>query len=145
MTLVRIGADIRKLLDAQGFSKAESVLSEWNLTPDFTERERARLQGMDNAAFIGAALIYLQDSAVDRAHFYRGDAAWMGLFGLQGEYFKTANTFRATGAMLQTPERLQLWSVTFGFAAIAGRSRDGKSVQVLISNYQIPENYQPPP
>ena len=88
--MVRIGADIRKLLDAQGFSKTESVLSEWNLTPDFTERERARLQGMDNAAFMGDALIYLQDSAVDRAHFYRGDAAWMGLFGLHGEYFKTA-------------------------------------------------------
>jgi xylan 1,4-beta-xylosidase len=144
--MVRIGADIRKLLDAQGFSKTESVLSEWNLSPDFTERERARLQGMDNAAFMGDVLIYLQDSAVDRAHFYRGDAAWMGLFGPHGEYFKTANTFRATGAMLQTPERLQLSGAdTFGFAAIAGRSRDGKSVQVLISNYQIPDNYQPPP
>jgi xylan 1,4-beta-xylosidase len=144
--MVRIGADIRKLLAAQGFSKTESILSEWNLSPDFTERERARLQGMENAAFIGAVLIYLQDSAVDRAYFYRGDAAWMGLFGLQGEYFKTANTFRATGAMLQTPERISLTGAdTFGFAAIAGRSRDGKSVQVLISNYQIPENYQPPP
>ena len=50
--------------------------------------------------------IYLQDSAVDLAHFYRGDAAWMGLFGLHGEYFKTAYTFRATGTMLKTPERL---------------------------------------
>jgi xylan 1,4-beta-xylosidase len=144
--MVRIGSDIRKLLDAQGFLKAESVLSEWNLTPDFTEQERARLQGMENAAFIGAALIYLQDSAVDRAHFYRGDAAWMGLFGQQGEYFKTAHTFRATGAMLQTPERLTLTGAdTFGFAVIAGRSHDGKAVQVLISNYQIPANYQPPP
>jgi xylan 1,4-beta-xylosidase len=144
--MVRIGADIRKLLDAHGFSKAESVLSEWNLTPDFTERERARLQGAENAAFIGATLIYLQDSAVDHAYFYRGDAAWMGLFGLQGEYFKAANTFRATGEMLQTPQRLNLTGAdTFGFAAIAGRSGDGKSVRVLISNYQVPANYQPPP
>jgi xylan 1,4-beta-xylosidase len=144
--MVRIGADIRKLLDAKGFLRAESVLSEWNLTPDFSERERARLQGMENAAFIGTALIYLQDSAVNQAYFYRGDAAWMGLFGLQREYFKTAHTFRATGAMLQTPERLALTGAdTFGFAALAGRSHDGKSVQVLISNYQIPANYQPPP
>jgi xylan 1,4-beta-xylosidase len=143
--MVRIGADIRRLLDTQGFPKAESVLSEWNLTPDFTERERARLQGMENAAFIGAALIYMQDSAVDRAHFYRGDAAWMGLFGLRGQYFKTAHAFRATGALLETPERLALSGAdTLGFAAIAGRSRDGKSVQVLISNYQIPANYQAP-
>jgi xylan 1,4-beta-xylosidase len=144
--MVRIGADIRKLLDTKGFPKAESVLSEWNLTPDFTEGERARLQGIENAAFIGTAMIYLQDSAVDLAHFYRGDAAWMGLFGVHREYFKTAYTFRATGTMLQTPERLALTGAdTFGFSAIAGRSHDGKSVQVLISNYQIPANYQPPP
>ena len=144
--MVRIGADIRELLDTHGFPKAESVLSEWNLSPDFTERERARLQGIENAAFIGAALIYLQDSAVDHAHFYRGDAAWMGLFGPQGEYFKTANTFRATGAMLQSQQRLNLTGAdTLGFAAIAGRSRDGKLVQILISNYQIPENYQAQP
>jgi xylan 1,4-beta-xylosidase len=143
---VRIGDDIRKLLDANGFRQTESILSEWNLTPDFTERERARLQGMENAAFVGDSLIYMQDSAIDLAHFYRGDAAWMGLFGLHGEYFKPAYTFRATGAMLKTPERLNLSGAdTFGFAAMAGRSRDGKTVQVLISNYEIPANYQPPP
>ncbi len=41
--VVRIGDDIRKLLDANGFRQTESILSEWNLTPDFTERERARI------------------------------------------------------------------------------------------------------
>jgi hypothetical protein len=144
--IVRIGEDIRKLLDANGFQHAESVLSEWNLTPDFTERERARLRGMENAAFVGDVLIYLQDSAIDLAHFYRGDAAWMGLFGLHGEYFKPANTFHAAGAMLKTPQRIALTGAdTFGFAAIAGRSRDSKTVQVLISNYEIPANYNPPP
>jgi len=143
--MVRIGDDIRKLLDANGFRNAESVLSEWNLTPDFTERERARLQGMENAAFVGDVLIYLQASAVDRAQFYRGDAAWMGLFGLHGEYFKPAYTFRATGEMLKTPERVELTGAdTFGFAAIAGRSPDGKTVQVLISNYEIPADYKAP-
>jgi hypothetical protein len=99
---------------------------------------------MENAAFVGTSLIYLQDSAIDLAYFYRGDAAWMGLFGLHGEYFKPAYTFRATGAMLKTPERLNLTGAdTFGFASIAGRSRDGNTVQVLISNYEIPANYQP--
>lgn len=144
--VVRIGEDIRKLLDENGFQHAESVLSEWNLTPDFTEHEQARLRGIENAAFVGDVLIYLQDSAIDLAHFYRGDAAWMGLFGLHGEYFKPAYTFRATGAMLKTPQRIALTGAdTFGFAAIAGRSRDSKTVQVLISNYEIPANYNPPP
>jgi hypothetical protein len=47
--------------------------------------------------------------------------------------------------MLKTPERLDLTGAdTFGFAAIAGRSHDGKTVQVLISNYEIPADYKAP-
>jgi hypothetical protein len=47
-------------------------------------------------------------------------------------------------AMLDTPERLHLTgSDTFGFAALAGRSTDGKTVRVLISNYQIPPDFKP--
>lgn len=142
----RIGQEIRKILDAHGFAKATSVLSEWNLTPDFTEPEKARLQGVVNAAFIGDVLIYLQDAPVDMAQFYRADAAWMGLFGLKGEYFKPAYTFVAAGKMLATPERLELSGAdTIGLAALAGVSKDRKTVQILISNYEIPANYQPRP
>ncbi|HUK26277.1 MAG TPA: hypothetical protein VLV49_16975 [Terriglobales bacterium] len=141
---VRIGKELRSLLDAKGFSKAESILSEWNLSADFTEDEKAILQGADNAAYIGAVMVYLQDAPIDRAQFYRGDAAWMGLFGLHGEYFKTAYAFKAMAEMLATPQRLKVTgSDTFGFAALAGRSADGKTVQVVISNYQIPPDYQP--
>jgi xylan 1,4-beta-xylosidase len=141
---VRIGQELRSLLDAKGFRNAESILSEWNLSADFTDGEKEVLQGAVNAAYVGAVLIYLQDSAIDRAQFYRGDSTWMGLFGPGREYFKTAFTFKATAAMLNTPERLDLTgSDTFGFAALAGRSPDGKTVQVLISNYEIPPDYQP--
>ena len=135
----RIGAEIRKILNDNGFAKAESILSEWNLTPDFTDPEKPRLQGMENAAFIGDVLIYLQDSSVDMAQFYRADAAWMGLFDLHGDYFKTAYAFLAGGKMLSTPQRLELrGSDTIGLAALAGRSSDGDIVQILISNYEIP-------
>jgi len=102
------------------------------------------LQGIENAAFIEDVLIYLQDSPVDMAHFYRADAAWMGLFDLQGQYFKPAYAFLAAGKMLSTPQRLELsGSDTIGFAALAGRSSDGKTVQILISNYEIPANHHP--
>jgi xylan 1,4-beta-xylosidase len=140
----RIASDIRQLLDDNGFRKSESILSEWNLTPDFTEPERPRLQGVENAAFMGNVLTYLQDSSVDRAHFYRADGAWMGLFGAHGEYLKPAFTFLATGKMLATPQRLEASGADAdGFAVLAGRSGDGKTVQVLISNYEIPANYKP--
>jgi len=142
----RIGSEIRRILDEHGFRKAESVLSEWNLTPDFTEPERPRLQGIENAAFIGDVLIYLQDSTVNIVQFYRADAAWMGLFSLKGKYFKPAYAFLAAGKMLATLERLELSGAdTIGLAALAGRSKDGKSVQILISNYEVPANYQPRP
>jgi xylan 1,4-beta-xylosidase len=140
----RIAIELRKILNENGFPKAQSILSEWNLTPDFTEPEKARLQGIENAAFIGDVLIYLQDSPVDMAHFYRADAAWMGLFDLQGGYFKPAYAFLAMGKMFSTPQRLELsGSDTIGFAALAGRSSDGTTVQILISNYEIPVNYHP--
>ena len=140
---IRLARQIREILDTRGFPKAESILSEWNLTADFTDEEKARLQGADNAAYIGAVLSYLQDAPLDHAHFYRGDAAWMGLFDLKGQPFKTADTFRAVGQMLDTPKRLAVKGTdTFGFAALAGRSADGKTVQVLISNYAIAEGFK---
>jgi hypothetical protein len=140
---VRLAQQIRGILDTHGFPNAESILSEWNLTPDFTDNEKARLQGMDNAAYIGAVLSYFQDAPIDHAQFYRGDAAWMGLFSLQGQYFKTAYTFQAMGRMLDTPQRLPVTGTdTFGFAALAGRSADGNTVQILISNYAIPTGFK---
>ncbi|MGA2421429.1 MAG: hypothetical protein ABSG69_15240 [Candidatus Acidiferrum sp.] len=137
---VRLAKLIRELLDAHGFPKAESILSEWNLTPDFTEGEKLRLRGEENAAFIGAVLSYFQDAPIDHAHFYRGDGAWMGLFDLQGKPFKTAYAFKAMGKMLDTPQRVAVTGPdTFGFAALAGRSADGNTLQLLISNYAIPD------
>jgi xylan 1,4-beta-xylosidase len=141
---VRLAKKIRSVLDSHGFPKAESILSEWNLSADFTDAEKLTLQGVDNAAYVGAVLSYFQDAPIDHAQFYRGDGAWMGLFGPQGQYFKTAYTFQAMGKMLDTPQRLKVDGAdTFGFAAIAGRSADGNTVQIFVSNYAIPVGYQP--
>jgi hypothetical protein len=48
--------------------------------------------------------------------------------------------------MLKTPQRLAVAGAdTIGFAVLAGRSQDGKTVQVLISNYEIPDLGGGPP
>jgi hypothetical protein len=48
------------------------------------------------------------------------------------------------GKMLDTPQRFAVEGTdTFGFAALAGRSADGKTVQILISNYAIPASFKP--
>lgn len=140
----RLGDEIRDILDTRDFTGTESILSEWNLSADFTADQKSRLQGPIDAAYIGAVLTYLQDAPIDRAHFYRGDAAWMGLFDLQGGYYKTAHAFQAMAKMQDTPRRLRVkGDDTFGFAVLAGRSADNRTVQVLISNYAIPAGYQP--
>jgi xylan 1,4-beta-xylosidase len=141
---VRTATEIREVLNDYEFPKAESIMSEWNLTADFTEASKAVLQGAYNAAYVGAVLTYLQDSSVDEAHFYRGDGAWMGLFDAQGGYFKTAHAFQAMSRMLNTPKRLKVkGDDTFGFAVLAGRSADNSSVQILISNFANPDGYKP--
>ena len=141
---VRLAKQIRAVLDTHGFPKAESILSEWNLSADFMDDEKQTLQGAENAAYIGAVRNYLQDAPVDHAQFYRGDAAWMGLFDLKGQYFKTAYTFKASAKTLDSLSHLLLTVADiFGFSVIAGRSEDGKSVQVFISNYAIPASYKP--
>ena len=107
---VRLAREIRGILDTHGFPHAESILSEWNLSADFTEAEKAELQGVHNAAYIGAVLSYLQDTTIDHAHFYRGDAAWMGLFDLEGKYFRPHTRsprcdFRSTAPILSASLR----------------------------------------
>ncbi len=139
---VRSARTIRAILDAHGFPRAESILSEWNSSANFTAAKKAELESARNAAYIGAALSYFQNAPIDHAMFYRGDAAWMGLFDLQGKYFKTAYAFKAMGQMMETPLRLAVEGTdTRGFAALAGRSQDGKTVQVFISNYVIPAKF----
>ena len=140
---IRLAHDIRHVLGSHGIPKAESILSEWNLTADFTKNQQSRLRGMETAAYMGAVLTYLQDAPIDHAHFYRGDAAWMGLFSLNGQFFKTAYAFEAMGKMLDTPERLAVDGTdSFGFAVLAGRSADGNKIQILVSNYAIPAGFK---
>jgi hypothetical protein len=49
------------------------------------------------------------------------------------------------GAMLATPERLAATGGdTIGFALLAGRSKDGRVVQIVIANHEIPPDHRRP-
>lgn len=141
---VKYAHEIRALLDSKGFTKTKSVLSEFNRSADFTADMQDELRSADNAAFVADTLIYLEDIGVDRAIFYRGDAAWMGLFDLSGKPYKPAYAIRAMGEMQGTPRRLAVTGADKnGYAVLAGCSKDGHTVQILISNYEIPADYKP--
>lgn len=137
----RIARTVRELLDSSGFRKAESHVTEWNLDAgvNMTPEWRKIYESGLNGGFVAAALIYLQDAPVELAHFYRGDAGHpLGLFRPDGSYKKTAYAYKASGMMLATPRRLAATGGDdIGFAVLAGKSADKKSVQVFITNYEI--------
>ena len=138
------GKEIRDVLNTRGLKDTESHLAEWNISPDTGPKTMAIHRSMTNAAFTASTLIYLQDAPIDRAILYRGDAVLSGLFNASGEPFKKFYSFKAMAAMLDSPNRLSIrGSDNIGFAVLAGRSQDGKTIRVLVSNYEIIKDVAP--
>jgi hypothetical protein len=128
----RIAADLRRRLDAHGLTSTRSFLTEWNYALVMPPPPP-----LVRAAFVASSMIYMQDAPIDAATLYRGD----NLFGADGSTpDSTGQALIALGQMLATPERLAVkGSDQDGFAVLAGRSSDGKLLQILISNYEIPQ------
>jgi hypothetical protein len=124
-------------LDKHGFTHTRSMVTEWNyglMDPMPSPVQRA--------SFITAAIIYMQDAPIDAATLYRADS----LFGFDGETpDKTGQALIALGRLKDTPYRLKVHGADLnGFAVEAARSADGRTVQVLLSNYQIPSEFLGP-
>ncbi len=137
---VILSSDLRKILDSYGFTSTQLVLSEWGSSV------AVPLSGLPAAAYAATAMIYMQDTPIDRAMFYRGDAASaFALFQVDGSYTPSARAFQAMGLMDRTPVRLRATGGDQnGMAVIAGRSRGGNVVQVLISNFAGQLSLLPP-
>jgi len=135
LDFVRIAREVRARLDAYGFTSTLSVLDEWNYGLDYPLP--ADLQ---RAAFIASAVIYMQDAPLDLAALYRAD----NLFSEDGATpDKSGWALTALGRMRDTPVRLAASGGDLdGLAVLAGRSQDGRRLQVLIANYEIPGRYR---
>jgi xylan 1,4-beta-xylosidase len=136
-TLVDIGRQIRQILDARGFKSTKNVLDEWNV--DLFDRDLSKAA---RGAFAVTSIIYMLDSPIDLQVYYRADPS-----------FRTADrtpdavgqALTAFGMMKDTPVLLKTaGGDADGFAVLAGRSKDGRTLQVLISNYQISPKYLGP-
>ncbi|MGP7795581.1 GH39 family glycosyl hydrolase [Sphingomonas sp. CLY1604] len=128
--LVRFGRTIRGLLDANGFPKAESHVTEWAYGAGV-----APAGPVADAAYRAAGLIYMQDAPIEVSTLYHGQA----LFGSDGSFTKAAHAVKAVGSMLDTPIRLACTGADeLGYAMLAGRSESGARLQILIANYQPP-------
>ena len=136
-TFVDIGRQIRGILDAKGFQSTKNVLDEWNV--DLFDRD---LSKAGRAAFAATSIIYMIESPIDLQVYYRADPS-----------FRTADhtpdaigqALTAFGMMKDTPVLLKTTGGDDdGFAVLAGRSKDGRTLQVLISNYQIAAKFLGP-
>jgi hypothetical protein len=135
---VRLGEDMRKLLDKHGFKKTKIIMDEWNVLG--INPELLILGG--RAAFTASAIIYMQDSPIDDQTFYMGP----NLFGLDGKTpNKIGQALVALGRMKDTPFRLSVEGHDKqGFAVQAGKSADGTKINIIISNYEVPESLRGP-
>lgn len=135
---VRLGEDMRKLLDEHGFKKTKIIMDEWNVLG--INPELLSLGG--RAAFTTSAIIYMQDSPIDDQTFYMGP----NLFGLDGKTpNKIGQALVALGGMKDTPLRLSVeGDDKQGFAVQAGKSADGTKINIIISNYEVPESLRGP-
>jgi hypothetical protein len=146
--VVAKAAKVQELLDKYGFSKAESVLDEWNYFPGDWHRQEVdakyrkelfanQMGGPPGAAFDASVLIDLQDTTVAVADFYQGtNMSWGGLFDEYGVPNKAYFTFKAFKFLLATPQRVSVAGPDLnGIAVIAGLSTDKSEATILISNF----------
>jgi xylan 1,4-beta-xylosidase len=137
LDFVRIGRAVRARLDRFGFEHTLSVLDEWNYGLVYPLPADAQ-----RAAFVATSLIYMQHAPIDLTALYRAD----NLFGRDGATPNaTGGALIALGRMTQTPFELEASGADqCGFAVQAGRSADGRTMQILLSNYEIPARYRGP-
>jgi hypothetical protein len=131
LDFVRIARNVRARLDRFGFQRTLNVLDEWNYGLTYPLPS-----DLERASFVASSLVYFQDTSIDLAALYRAD----NLFGNDGATpNKTGAALVALGRLRDTPLRLRTTGADLcGFAVQAGRSVDGETLAVLISNYQIP-------
>jgi len=134
---VTIARQLRTILDAHGFGSTKNVLDQWDVDPADQDLSKA-----GRASFATSSLIYMLGGPVDAQTFHRADAAARTVGGGADEIDSALGTF---GALKSTPVLIRTdGGDEAGFAVVAGRSKDGRGIQVLISNYQIASKYLRP-
>jgi hypothetical protein len=136
-----VAEEMRTLLDSHGFPDTELMLSYWN----YLAIPSNDAPSDEKAAFQAAAAIYLQDTPVDYAVFFRADSGRdphygfvdpAGVHNRAGMPDERAVSLSYIGQAM-TGQRLAVTGGDeTGFACLA--SRDGDRARVLIANFVAP-------
>lgn len=132
-------------MDAYGFRDAESLCTEWNISPYASPQTFSKSQSAQNAAFVSSTLIGMNKCRVDHADFYRGDAGAFGLFNdannpaapnAKSYCSYVAQAFKLYQEMLDTPQLISTSdSGRTGISILAGSS--DKEIKILVANYRV--------
>jgi xylan 1,4-beta-xylosidase len=134
---VTIGRQLRPILDARGFAATKNILDEWNV--DLFDRDMSTAA---RAAFAVSSLIYMLGGPIDNQAYYRGDTSFRHP---NAEPDAVGHALIAFGSLKSTPALVKTsGGDDAGFAVVAGRSRDKRVLQILISNYQIAPKFLGP-
>ena len=131
---------VRAALDGEGFPRVPQVISEWHHAPLWTPFHC----NTAGAAFNLVAMSGMADDGVGLAHVYRGDdrgvfCEEIYLHRADGTRKPPAYAVRAWALLGETPERRRADGGDWRQASIyAGRSEDGRTMRVLLVNYDDP-------
>jgi hypothetical protein len=146
LDIARVSQTIAAMLKSYGLSDRKQFVTDWNYAGIPTNRPDRLRMGVYEAA----ALAYMQDTPIERATLFRGDASVFTpddpdfdlttrMFNADGTPMKNAFGFASLGRLLETPQRLKVTGGDDkGFVVLAGRNVEGTEVRVLIVNYAIP-------
>jgi hypothetical protein len=142
---VRLANDYQKELRAAGFANLPLVLSEWGY--DLSDTEASPLH---MAAYVSAALTYMQDSAIVQQHLEVINRGKGGHLIEDDQLTPAGYAYELSSSMQSTPQRLQVTGAdSSGFSVIAGAATRTSTdtpgeIRVLISNYEVPPKNRGP-
>lgn len=140
---------LRALLDQRGFRATALIADSWN----YLGIPVSHAPPAEFAAYIVAAGIYLVDSPLDRACYFRADSGWDPHYGFQdpagylGPDGKTDQRMLAVESLGQVLAGRRLpvqGGDTQGLAALASRDEASGVLRVLIANHARPAAYLTP-
>jgi len=131
---------VQAALEDAGLGQVPQAITEWNHAPLWTPYHCS----IAGAAFDLAAMAGMADDGVALAHLYRGDdrGTWceeLYLHEADGTRKPPAYAIRAWTLLRQAPRRRRATGGDWRHAVVyAGRSMDGRTLRVLLVNYDDP-------
>ena len=137
-----VAEQMRALLDRHGFTDTDLTLSYWN----YLAVPSSTAPAAEKGAFQAATAIYLQDTVIDHAFFFRADSGLdphygfvdpAGVGAADGSPDERSRALAMAGRAL-TGRRLAVTGGDESGLACAA-SRDGDVVRLLVANYVAPD------